>query len=59
MDGAVVRVPPRQEDAFSKVEQFPRWAEARTDDALRTATWAAFATLTAADLAGWFSHHRY
>jgi hypothetical protein len=28
-------------------------AHARTDDELRVATWAAFATTTAADAAGW------
>lgn len=44
------------EAAFSKVKQFLRRARARTDDDLRTATWAAFATITPADVAGWFAH---
>lgn len=47
------------EEAFSKVKQFLRRAEARTDDDLRTATWAAFATITTADIAGWFTHCGY
>jgi transposase len=47
------------EHAFSKVKQFLRRAAARTDDALRTATWAAFATVTPADIAGWFAHCGY
>jgi transposase len=47
------------EHAFSKVKQFLRRAAARTDDALRTATWAAFATITPTDLAGWFAHCGY
>jgi transposase len=47
------------EEAFSKVKQFLRRAEARTDDDLRAATWAAFATLTSADTAGWFTHCGY
>jgi transposase len=47
------------EEAFSKVKQFLRRAQARTDDALRTATWDAFATITAADIAGWFTHCGY
>lgn len=47
------------EEAFSKVKQFLRRAEARTDDDLRTATWAAFATITSADTAGWFTHCGY
>jgi len=47
------------EEAFSKVKQFLRRAKARTDDALRTATWAAFATITTADIAGWFTHCGY
>jgi transposase len=47
------------EEAFSKVKQFLRRAEARTDDDLRAATWAAFATITTADAAGWFTHCGY
>ena len=47
------------EEAFSKVKQFLRRAKARTDEALRAATWAAFATITSTDLAGWFSHCGY
>ena len=47
------------EHAFSKVNQALRRAEARTEDALRAATWAAFATITLADAAGWFAHCGY
>jgi transposase len=47
------------EEAFSKVKQALRRAGARTDDALRDATWAAFATITPADAAGWFTHCGY
>lgn len=47
------------EEAFSKVKQFLRRAQARTDDELRAATWAAFATITHADIAGWFTHCGY
>ncbi len=47
------------EEAFSKVKQFLRRAKARTDDALRAATWAAFATITTADITGWFTHCGY
>jgi transposase len=47
------------EEAFSKVKQFLRRAQARTDDALRSATWAALATITHADIDGWFSHCGY
>ncbi len=47
------------EQAFSKVKQALRRAEARTDDALRAATWAAFATITLTDAAGWFAHCGY
>jgi hypothetical protein len=36
-----------------------RAAQARTDDALRAATWAAFATITLADIAGWVTHAEY
>ena len=47
------------EEAFSKVKQFLRRAEARTDDDLRAATWAAFATVNNADASGWFTHCGY
>jgi len=47
------------EHAFSKVKQALRRAQARTDDDLRTATWAAFATITSTDAAGWFAHCGY
>lgn len=47
------------EHAFSKVKQFLRRAKARTDDALRAATWAALASITRSDIAGWFSHCGY
>lgn len=47
------------EEAFSKVKQALRRAQARTDDDLRAATWAAFATVTADDAAGWFTHCGY
>ena len=47
------------EQAFSKVKQALRKAEARTDDDLRAATWAAFAGITPADAAGWFAHCGY
>ncbi len=47
------------EEAFSKVKQFLRRTGARTDDDLRTATWAAFATITKADATGWFIHCGY
>jgi transposase len=47
------------EHAFSKVKQSLRRAEARTDDDLRAATWAAFATITPADAAAWFAHCGY
>jgi transposase len=47
------------EEAFSKVKQALRRAKARTDDELRAATWRAFATITAADAAGWFTHCGY
>ena len=47
------------EEAFSKVKQFLRRAAARTDDDLRAATWAAFATITKADATGWFTHCGY
>jgi transposase len=47
------------EEAFAKVKQSLRRAEARTDDDLRAATWAAFATITKADATGWFTHCGY
>jgi transposase len=47
------------EHAFSKVKQALRRAQARTDDDLRAATWAAFATITPKDAAGWFAHCGY
>jgi transposase len=47
------------EHAFSKVKQALRRAKARNDAALRTATWAAFATITQDDAAGWFCHCGY
>jgi transposase len=47
------------EEAFSKVKQSLRRAEARTDDDLRAATWDAFATITTTDAAGWFTHCGY
>jgi transposase len=43
------------EEAFSKVKQSLRRARARTDDDLRAATWAAFATITPTDALGRFS----
>jgi len=47
------------EEAFSKVKQSLRRAEARTDDALRAVTWQAFATITPGNAAGWFAHCGY
>jgi transposase len=47
------------EEAFSKVKQFLRRRQARTDDDLRAATWDAFATITPTDAAGWFTHCGY
>jgi len=47
------------EHTFSKVKQFLRRTEARTDDSLRAATWAAFATVSPADAVGWFAHCGY
>ena len=47
------------EGAFSKVKQQLRRAEPRTDDALRAATWAAFAAITPGDIAGWLTHCGY
>jgi hypothetical protein len=49
----------RGEHAFSKVKQALRRAQARTDDDLCTATWAAFATITSTDAVGWFAHCGY
>lgn len=47
------------EEAFSKVKAFLRRAKARTDDALRAATWTALATISQANIAGWVSHAGY
>ena len=47
------------EAAFSKVKQSLRRAQPRTDDDLRTATRAAFSTITPADATGWFTHCGY
>jgi len=47
------------EEAFSKLKQALRRAQARTDDDLRAAAWAAFATITPTDAAGWFTHCGY
>jgi len=47
------------EEAFSKVKQFLRRAKARTEDALRSATRAAFATIASTDIRGWFTHAGY
>ena len=47
------------EEASSKVKQSLRRAQARTDDDLRAATRAAFATITPTDAAGWFAHCGY
>lgn len=47
------------EEAFSKLKAFLRRAQARTDDALRDATWAALAAITRSDIVGWFSHCGY
>lgn len=47
------------EHAFSKVKQALRRAQARTEDDLRAATWAAFATITPNDAANWFAHCGY
>jgi transposase len=47
------------EHAFSKVKQALRRAQPRTDDDLRIATWAAFATITPKDATGWFAHCGY
>jgi hypothetical protein len=47
------------EAAFSKVKQCLRRAEPRTDDDLRAAIWATFATITTSDAAGWFARRGY
>jgi len=47
------------EHAFSKVKHSLRRAQARTDDDLRSATWAAFATISPRDADGWFTHCGY
>lgn len=47
------------EHAFSKVKQALRRAQARTEDDLRAATWAAFTTITPNDAANWFAHCGY
>ena len=47
------------EEAFSKVKQFLRRAQARTDEDRRAATWAAFATITTDNITGWFTHCGY
>jgi transposase len=47
------------EEAFSKVKHAFRRDQPRTDDALRAATWAAFASITPTDAAGWFTHCGY
>jgi transposase len=47
------------EEAFSKLKQSLRRAQARTDDDLRAATSTAFATITPDDAAGWFTHCGY
>jgi transposase len=47
------------EAACSKVKAFLRRARARTEDALRAATSAALASITPADIIGWFSHRGY
>ena len=47
------------EEAFSKLKAALRRAKARTDDALRAATWAALAAITPLDAAGWFAHCGY
>jgi transposase len=47
------------EEAFSKLKAFLRRAKARTEDALRTATWLALAAISTTDIAGWFAHCGY
>ena len=47
------------EEAFSKLKAALQRAKARTDDALRAATWAALTAITPTDCAGWLSHCGY
>lgn len=47
------------EETFSKAKQALRRAQARTDEALAAATWAAFAAVTPTDAANWFTHCGY
>jgi transposase len=47
------------EEAFSKLKAALRRAKASTDEALRAATWAALASITSTDAAGWFAHCGY
>jgi len=47
------------EEAFSKVKQSLRRAQARTDDDLRAATWSACSAVTTRDIPGWFAHRGY
>ena len=47
------------EEAFSKRKASLRRAKGRTEDALRAATRAALASITTADIIGWFSHCGY
>jgi transposase len=47
------------EEAFSKLKAALRRAKARTEEALRSATWAALAAITSLDAAGWFAYCGY
>jgi len=47
------------EEAFSKLKEALRRAEARTQEALEAAIAAALATITAQDARGWFTHCGY
>jgi transposase len=47
------------EQCWSKVKEFLRAAEARTEEALQQAIAEAFATITASDARGWFQHCGY
>jgi len=47
------------EEAFSKVKTLLRSAEARTDETLVAAIWAALAAVTPADVRGYFAHAGY
>jgi transposase len=47
------------EEAFSKVKTLLRSAEARTQETLVTAIWAALAAVTPADAQGYFAHAGY